>query len=291
MYTGDHTMPDKMISRITCLTACALLSMALLPTGLHAQEGADEMQWELTFSDEFDGEAVDTDKWEVLTRKNSHNNEIQYYLPKHASIVDGKLRITAIDEPHDGKDYQSARLESWFSQTYGRFEVRAKIPTTKGIWPAIWLLPRDVRWPHGGEIDIMEHGGSKPAQVLSAYHFANAEGEHEYVDQTYTKENADGEAVRFPDNFHIYAAEWTPQEIVFFVDGVEHYRLNKQQVPVSDTPMSIVLNTAVGGWFDGEPDETTVFPQHFDIDYVRVYKSIQASDGAEKPSEDQSAVE
>lgn len=263
------------------IIGCTLFSLTVPATLVNAEEGMAQQKWELTFSDEFEGDAVDTDKWEVLTREHSYNNELQYYLPEHASVANGKLRITATDEPYNGKAYQSARLESWFSQAYGRFEARAKIPTTKGIWPAIWLLPRDVQWPHGGEIDIMEHGGSKPNEVLSAFHFANAEGEHEHVDQRYSTEGADGEPVHFPDGFHVYAVEWTPDEIVYYVDGVEHYRVTMQQVPVSSTPMSIVLNTAVGGWFDGEPDETTVFPQYFEIDYVRAYKAVPAVGDAE----------
>jgi beta-glucanase (GH16 family) len=232
----------------------------------------DSPEWEMTFSDEFDGEAVDTAKWDVLTRKNNHNNEKQYYLPQQASIVDGVLRITATDEPYDGKDYRSARLESTFAQAYGKFEVRAKIPTTKGIWPAIWLLPRDVRWPRGGEIDIMEHHGSNPLGVSCAIHFADAEGKHKFVHGDYDATDAEGRPVRWPDDFHVYSTVWTPNDIAVFVDDVEYFRAGRDRVPAIDTPMSVILNTAVGGRFDGDPDGTTVFPQTFDVDYVRVYQ-------------------
>ncbi len=242
-------------------------------------QGDEPSGWTLTWQDEFDGDAVDTDKWEVLTRKNNFNNEKQYYLPEQASIVDGKLRITATDEPFDGRQYRSARLESWFEQAYGRFEVRARIPTTKGIWPAIWLLPRSKPWPHGGEIDIMEHKGSEPHVVSSAYHFANAQGNHQYVTQRYqTTEN--GSPVVWPDGFHVYAVEWEPDELRFYVDDVMHYRVTGDDAPISSTPMSVVLNTAVGGHFDGDPDETTVFPQLFDIEYVRVYQKQGGPAGA-----------
>ncbi len=232
--------------------------------------------WVLTWSDEFDGEAIDTQKWEVLTRKKNYNGESQYYLPEQAAVVDGLLRITTTNEPYDGKAYRSARLESWFEQVYGRFEVRAKIPTTQGIWPAIWLLPRSQPWPHGGEIDIMEHAGSRPTEVQSAYHFADAEGKHDHVYKVFTATGPEGEPVRFPDDFHVYAVEWSPAQIVFYVDGEAFYRIGADEVPISSTPMSVVLNTAVGGFFDGEPDETTRFPQYFDIDYVRVYSRVDA---------------
>ncbi len=257
-----------------CHAIFAALIVSMITHGIHAQQPQNLTGWALTFSDEFDGQAVDTEKWEVLNLKDSHNDEKQYYLPEQASIVDGVLRLTATHETHDGKDYRSARLESWFTQAYGRFEARAKIPTTKGLWPALWLLPRNVRWPLGGEIDIMEHGGSKPQQVVHAFHYADEAGKHDYVHHAYTTEQADGDPVQFPDEFHVYSVIWTPTEMVFYVDGVESYRVDKQQVPVPDTPMSIILNSAVGGWFDGDPDETTVFPQHFDIDYVRVYQRV-----------------
>jgi len=241
---------------------------------VNAEAHSDE--WVLTWSDEFDGEEIDTQKWEVLTRKKNYNGESQYYLPEQAAVVDGLLRITTTNEPYDGKAYRSARLESWFEQAYGRFEVRAKIPTTQGIWPAIWLLPRSKPWPHGGEIDMMEHAGSRPHEVQSAYHFADAEGQHDHVYKVYTATGPDGEPVCFPDDFHVYAVEWSPAQIVFYVDGEAFYRIGADEVPISSTPMSVVLNTAVGGFFDGEPDETTRFPQYFDIDYVRVYSRADA---------------
>lgn len=252
------------------------LSLALLWAGMTGCTNTSTSQlqhgWTLTFSDEFDGPEVDTSKWEVLSRKNSHNNEKQYYLPEQASIVDGMLRITTTNQPHDGKLYRSARLESWFTQAYGRFEVRAKIPTTKGIWPAIWLLPRNTRWPHGGEIDIMEHHGSNPLGVSTAIHFADDEGKHKFVYENYTATNNQDQPVHWPNGFHVYSTVWTPTDITVFVDGVEYFRAGRDRIPQIDTPMCVILNTAVGGWFDGEPDETTVFPQYFDIDYVRVYQ-------------------
>lgn len=254
-------------------------ALSLVTLGCSAEQAVtDNDTWELTFSDEFDGDAVDTTKWDVLHRKNSHNNEKQYYLPEQAQVIDGVLRITATDEPYDGKDYRSARLESTFKQAYGKFEVRAKIPTTKGIWPAIWLLPRDVRWPTGGEIDIMEHHGSNPAGVSCAIHFANEKGEHKYVHQDYTATDENGQPVLWPEDFHVYSAVWTPTDIAISVDGVEYFRAGREKIPAIDTPMSVILNAAVGGWFDGDPNEDTVFPQYMDVDYVRVYQKIGGYD-------------
>ena len=228
-------------------------------------------QWKPTWQDEFDGPNIDLNKWDVLTRKNNFNNELQYYLPEQASIFDGRLRITSTDEPFNGKPYRSARLESNIAQAYGRFEIRAKIPTTKGIWPAIWLLPRFVPWPTGGEIDIMEHGGSQPTVVSSAYHWQNQQGNHQFVFDTYQAVDG-GQPIVWPNDFHEYVAEWEPGKIQYYVDGVNHYTVTSATAPISSTPMHVILNTAVGGDFDGNPNGTTVFPQFFDIDYVRVYE-------------------
>ncbi len=264
------------MSKVKRSATAALVSCAVAGCATACQAATpDELQrpgWTLTFHDEFDGSAVDTEKWEVLTRKNSHNEEKQYYLPEQATVVDGVLRITATNEPYEGKNYRSARLESWFTQKYGRFEVRAKIPTTKGIWPAIWLLPREGHWPHNGEIDIMEHGGSRSHDVSCAIHFSDENRQHKHVWAVHQANDENGKPIEWAKDFHIYAAEWSPKDVAFFVDGVEYYRVGHDKIPELNTPMCVILNTAVGGWFDGDPDDNTVFPQFFDIDYVRVYQ-------------------
>ncbi|MEM6853696.1 MAG: family 16 glycosylhydrolase [Planctomycetota bacterium] len=232
-------------------------------------------QWELTWSDEFDGPAINTVDWDVLTRRDSFNDELQYYTPEQASIAqtDGRsvLRITATDEPLDGKLYRSARLESNYAQAYGRFEVMARIPTTKGIWPAAWLLPRDVAWPLGGEIDIMEHGGSRPNVVSSAYHWNNVPNFSQFVFSEYEAPSGQG---AWAEEFHEYAVEWDARAIRYFVDGVNHFTVTPDMAPISSTPMSVILNTAVGGFFDGNPDASTQFPNTFDVDYVRAFQQV-----------------
>jgi len=231
-------------------------------------------EWELTWADEFNQPTVDTAHWDVLTRRNSFNNELQYYVPEQASIAqtDGRsvLRITATDQPLDGKAYRSARLESVYTQAYGRFEVLGRIPTSKGIWPAAWLLPRDVAWPLGGEIDIMEHAGSNPNVVSSAYHWNNQPGTSQNVYNTYNAPSGQG---AWANDFHEYAVEWDASAIRYFIDDVNHFTVTPDMLPLSSSPMSLILNTAVGGDFDGNPDSSTVFPNTFDIDYVRAYQS------------------
>jgi beta-glucanase (GH16 family) len=118
----------------------------------------------------------------------------------------------------------------------------------------------------------MEHKGSEPHVVSSAYHFADKSGKHKYVTERYRTADQNQEPIRWPDGFHIYAVDWEAGEIRFYVDGIEHFRTTSAEVPVSSTPMHVVLNTAVGGDFDGDPDASTVFPQVHLIDYVRIYR-------------------
>ncbi len=249
-----------------CPAAVAML--LLTAAGSAAPAG-----WDLAWADDFNGAAVDADRWEVRTRADSFNNELQFYLPEQVSLLDGNLRITATDEPFAHRQYRSGLVESRTTLKFGRVEVRAKVPTGQGIWPAIWLLPKASAWPTGGEIDIMEHGGSNPFAVSSAYHWGDTPGgPSNYVVQ----QHSTGEA--FPDAFHTYAVEWTPTAIRYFVDDVNHFTVTPDIAPISQTPMNLILNTAVGGWFDGDPDDTTVFPQHFDIDSVRVFEKASPAD-------------
>lgn len=232
--------------------------------------------WKLSWHDEFDGTAVNTQNWNALNLQNSQNNEKQYYRPEQASVVDGKLRITATNQPLNGKQYRSARLESKQQFPVGRFEARIDLPTTQGMWPAFWLLPNGTQWPTGGEIDIMENKGSQPNKVSSAYHWQTNPGpccsQHQYVFHEYPTPLANP-PVNFHDGFHLYAVEWEPTQLRFYVDNTLHFTVNEISTrPIFENPMNIILNLAVGGDFGGDPNGTTVFPQLMDVDYVRVWQ-------------------
>jgi beta-glucanase (GH16 family) len=236
--------------------------------------------YRLIWQDEFDGQSVDTQKWDLIDLRNSHNNEQQYYKPEQASIVDGKLRITATNQALDGKPYRSARLESHQAFAPGRFEARIDLPTTQGMWPAFWLLPNSYQWPTRGEIDILENRGSQPFVVSSAYHWQTNPGpccdQHEFVFEEYGAIQ-NGQRVNYHTGFHTYAVEWEATRLRFYVDGVLHYTVNEtENRPIFETPMNIILNLAVGGDFGGNPDGSTVFPQFMDVEYVRVWEK-QAS--------------
>lgn len=238
--------------------------------------------WQLVWSDEFNGPTIDQGKWSFNIGNSSGwgNAERQYYTdrPENARIEDGALVITALREDYQRLQYTSARLVTtdkgdW---TYGRFEIRARLPYGQGIWPAIWLLPTDAQygnWPMSGEVDIMELIGHEPGRVYGTLHWGNphgSAGDHYDLPQ--------GE--RFADDFHVFALEWEPGEMRWYVDGY-HYQTQNEwftshvhgQYPAPfDQPFHFVINVAVGGFWPGYPDETTEFPQTMTIDYVRVYQ-------------------
>lgn len=236
--------------------------------------------WTPVWSDEFDGAALDQTKWTAETVLNPHNNERQAYLPEQVTVADGNMVITSTNQPYGGKDYRSGRVHSDWTHQYGRWEVRADLPTSRGMWPAIWLLPDTTQynWPSQGEIDIMENRGNQPRLTSSAYHYGTNppyNHQYQYSEQTVARF---GQPVDFHDGFHTYAVEWDATKLRFFVDDVHHWTLHDADVggflANQTAPMQMTLNTAVGGDFLGahQPDATTVWPQRFLIDYVHVFE-------------------
>jgi len=244
--------------------------------------------WTLVWSDEFnlpDGSSPDASKWNLVTGGNGFGNaELESYTnrPQNAEIQNGNLVITALKESYTGADmvshdYTSARLNSSnkFAQAYGRFEARIKIPYGQGMWPAFWLLGSDLStkaWPTCGEIDIMENIGREPSTVHGTIHGPGYSG-GKGIGSPFSF--PDGR--KFADDFHVYAVEWSPNQIKFFVDNNLYATRTPADLPagakwVYDHPFFILLNLAVGGKWPGNPDATTVFPQQMLVDYVRVYK-------------------
>lgn len=253
-----------------------ILIIALSCAGSVAAQMPDVPGWQLKWHDEFDGTSINANNWRMINLKDSYNNEKQYYLPQQASIVDGKLRITATNLPVGGKQYRSARLESVQAFSPGRFEASIDLPTTQGMWPAFWLLPNGVQWPTGGEIDILENRGSQTHVVSSAYHWQSKPGpccdQHQFVVHEYSA-SQNGMPVNFHTGCHLYAVEWEATQLRFYVDGNLHFTVDETaDRPIFENPMNIILNLAVGGDFGGDPNGTTVFPQHMDIDYVRLWQ-------------------
>jgi beta-glucanase (GH16 family)/regulation of enolase protein 1 (concanavalin A-like superfamily) len=244
----------------------------------------------LVWSDEFNGavgSAPDQTKWTYdLGGGGWGNNELEVYTnsTQNASIVadpnatDGKaLAITAIKES-DGS-YTSARiktqgLEGW---TYGRFEARAELPYGQGMWPAFWMLGDNINsvgWPNCGEIDVMENIGREPSTVHGSMHGPGYSGGNALTG-SYTLPNGE----QFKDAYHVFDVDWTPTSVTFSVDGQVYETETTANLPQGTTwvfnhSFFVLLNLAVGGNWPGNPDGTTVFPQTYLIDYVRVYKDV-----------------
>jgi len=240
--------------------------------------------WQLVWSDEFNGDSVDTNHWkfEIGNHHGWGNHELEYYTdrPENACVSNGVLHIVARSGSADRSSYTSARLKSQglFAARYGRFEFRAKLPGGRGYWPALWLMPEHSAyggWPACGEIDIMENRGSNPTTVQGTIHYAGADGRHFQSAGKYTFPPNDGAT-----NFHTYLLEWTTNSISWFVDN----RLYETQTRWStvgavypapfDQPFYIIMNLAVGGDYGGKPDAHTVFPGEMQVDYVRVYANV-----------------
>ena len=270
---------------LTCLFMAILGSF--LPTCPIAYANNPAV-WSLVWSDEFDGpsgSAVDSSKWSFNIGGNGWgNNELETYTSRTANsdLEGGRLAIKALKETFTGPDnitrnYTSARLltRNKFSQAYGRFEARIKIPYGQGIWPAFWMLGDNIdtaHWPNCGEIDVMENIGKEPSIVHGTFHGPGYSG-GSGVSAAYTLPSGQ----KFSDDFHTFALEWEPNVMRFYVDG----HLYKTRTPVDlpartswvfDHPFFIILNLAVGGGWPGNPDATTVFPQQMLVDYVRVYQ-------------------
>lgn len=260
------------------------LLFLLLSANLFAQTPTYELVW----ADEFEGEgAIDSDKWHhqtLLPNGNSwYNGEIQHYTDREVNSYqsDGTLKIVAKRETFTDqgvtKEFTSARLNSKFAFTYGKVEVRAKLPTGVGTWPAIWTLGQNITepggyweptngttpWPACGELDIMEHWGINQDYVQSAIHTPSSHG---------NTVNKGGQVVQgVSDNFFVYTMEWTPEQIKFWVDDVLHYTYQPAVQNLDTWPFDanqyILLNVAILPDIAASFDESTL-----EIDYVRVYQ-------------------
>ncbi|MGY0489628.1 glycoside hydrolase family 16 protein [Streptomyces sp. WG-D5] len=277
------------LSRRLPLGAAALLCVAaaFVPTANAAETGGDASTAAVTFSDDFDGPAgaaVDGSKWQTETGDNVSNHERQYYTAgTNNAALDGQgnLVITAKRENpanyqcwYGTCEYTSARLNTAgkFETTHGHVEARMKIPRGQGIWPAFWMLGSDIGsagWPNCGEIDIMENVGFEPSTVHGTIHGPGYSGSGG-IGAGYSLPGG----AAFADDFHTFAVDWTPNKITWSVDGTVYQTRTPADVGgnqwVFEKPFFLILNLAVGGYWPGDPDSSTQFPQQLVVDYVRV---------------------
>lgn len=250
-------------------------------------------QWDLVWSDEFDRTTMAGSDWEAQIGTGTlyglppgwGNDELQYYTDRPQNLfVDGDhLHIVARAESYAGSSYTSARLRTLgeFDVLYGRVEARIKLPAFAGGWPAFWMLPSTDKyggWAAGGEIDIMEARNAAD-RIFGTTHFGDEWPGNTYAGGQY----ASASIPTFSNDFHVYAVEWEPTEIRWYVDGVEYYSLpsgfwwsaGAPDNPLApfDRPFHLLLNVAVGGHFPGSPNGSAGFPAEMVVDYVRVYQA------------------
>lgn len=237
--------------------------------------------WNLAWSDEFDYDGLpDSTKWAYNVGGNGWgNNELQYYTEAdtmNAKVEKGVLKITARKQIKEKNSYTSARLitKGKAEFKYGKIEIRAKLPSGKGTWPALWMLGSNidkVNWPMCGEIDIMEHVGHQPDSIFGSVHTKD-------FNHILGTQNTKGLFINNPYTaFHTYSIEWTENKISFYIDGKFYNQFTKVSSAKSKWPFSepqyIIMNVAIGGNWGGQfgVDEN-ICPATMEVDYVRVYK-------------------
>jgi beta-glucanase (GH16 family) len=254
--------------------------------GCDDQNNEEISYTEIVWEDNFNGTgSPDSTLWtydigtgvEIFGRPGWGNNERQYYTDRTENIrvEDGMLHITARRESFEGSNFTSAKIltRGLFERTYGRYEARIQLPFGQGIWPAFWLLGDDsggtVSWPQIGEIDIMEYRGQEPLVIHGSVHGPGYSAGQAVTD---SYRLTDG---RFDTEFHVFAIEWGPDFIKYYVDDELYNEINPEDVNgewvFNDNTFYIILNVAVGGTFVGPPNSNTPFPQTMLVDYVRVY--------------------
>ena len=246
--------------------------------------------WEMLWSDEFDGEDLDLSKWNKLSwRPGWVNNELQAYTERDTNIFldSGFLVLQGLIDPgfsgtdYNGNDYNAdytsgrVNTDGKFSTTYGRFDIRAKLPKGKGSWPAIWMLGESINsigWPDCGEIDIMEHVGYDEGMIHGSIHT------EEYNHMYNTQRSGSKYIENVTSTFHVYSLEWSPFYLRYLIDDEPFFFVyndskgDNSKWPFDD-PHYIILNLAIGGdWGGVQGISTSEFPMRMMVDYVRVFK-------------------
>jgi beta-glucanase (GH16 family) len=249
-----------------------------------SEKSPDTGEWKLSWSEEFNYNGLpDSSKWNYDVGGHGWgNNELEYYTRaslSNAEVSNGSLKLRALRQKMNEREYTSARLvtKGKADFTYGKIEIRAKLPAGRGLWPAIWMLGDNVGtkgWPQCGEIDIMEHVGFDKDSVFGTIHTeaynhmkGTQKGKKIFISNPYNE-------------YHIYSLEWTPERMDFFLDNTLYNHIQNEHKTTAewpfDSPFFLLMNIAVGGNLGGkEGIDESVFPATMEVDYIRVYKSAK----------------
>ncbi|TYS57198.1 glycoside hydrolase family 16 protein [Rossellomorea marisflavi] len=218
--------------------------------------------WTLIFEEEFSGDSW-REKWSIQDWPSDKNEELQYYTPDNVTARNGYLVLSSKSERFKGRDYTSGAVttEDLFEFTYGKLEIRAKLPSSKGVFPALWLVNSESEdWLP--EIDVMENIGQEPNNLYFVVHWRDGKGVQKRDYLTYTGEEA------FHEHFHTYGMIWDEDKISWTLDGQVVFETTAFS---PDVPLFLYMNTAIGGIWPGDPEPGNV-NEEFLIDYVRVYQ-------------------
>ena len=219
--------------------------------------------WKLIWADEFDDIAVTLEKWTIEDLVANQNNELQYYSTNNVKVGTGLLTLIAKEESTHGRNFTSGAVhtKNTFNFLYGKVEMKAKLPSGQGIFPAFWMMTnKENTWLP--EIDILEMLGNKPNEIWMVLHGLDENNMKKNVSQSYMGED-------YSNTFHTFGLEWTPTQLTWLIDGEIRFETS-EYIPHEE--MYLYINTAIGGDWPGSPDNTTQFPTLFEIDYVRVYQ-------------------
>jgi beta-glucanase (GH16 family) len=231
---------------------------------------------QLIWEENFDGDELNSTIWNYELGDGCPdicgwgNNEKQLYTNANHSVANG---ILTIEIKKEKEQYSSTRITTAKKKEfqYGRIEARAKLPIGKGIWPAFWMLGSNIKqvgWPKCGEIDILEYVGREPHKVFTSLHTQDSHGNTINTKKT--------EIENIENGFHTYTIDWSKDKIVFLVDEIVVYtfqpELKNENTWPFNQPFYFIINAAVGGNFGGHEIDDSIFPQKFEIDYIKVYQ-------------------
>jgi hypothetical protein len=267
--TRANLTSSQYIERIDSVTVSFIVNNTGYTTPLNYPN------YTLSWNDEFNGTLLSNDWTHELGNGNNGwgNNELQYYRQQNTSLENGYLKITAKQEYYGGKNYTSSRIKTQGNvlHTYGRIDIRAKLPFGQGIWPALWMLGDNfpsVGWPSCGEIDIMEMIGGNGYNDRTVHGTAHWEsnGHAEYGGSNSLSSG------RFADEFHVFSIIWTSSSIVWLRDDIQYQVIDITNLSAFHNNFFFILNLAVGGNWPGSPNASTIFDQTLLVDYIRVFQ-------------------
>jgi beta-glucanase (GH16 family) len=233
------------------------------------------------WADEFNGTALDEKYWNYELGDGCPNNcgwgnnELEFYKKENTTVKDGFLLIEAKTESNAGKNYSSSRLttQNKFNLKYGRVDIRAALPKGQGIWPALWMLGKNINevgWPYCGEIDIMEMigGTDNDNTTYGTAHWANGSNHAQYGGNTKLVSGI------FNDEFHVFSIIWDEKKIAWYLDDKKFHEIDTTPAGLNEFQAEyfFIINLAVGGNWPGNPNGATTFPQYLIVDYIRVFQ-------------------